>query len=639
MEPTTPSNVEPGAERKPVVEEQLGQLFGSYKAEWLREHLFELFTEPTYFPELRTPNPCVLVGGRGTGKTTALRCLSYEGQFALSGMKPELISTWPFYGMYYPVNTNRVAAFKGPEVDERQWVRLFAHYVNLELCELALTFLAWIELHVPGEQLAPEACREVGLALNVRGINTSKELASAVRILKTEFEASINNVADGEFPKLSLQGAPVDNLLRHMSLMPRFRNKHFFFLLDEYENFEDYQQQVVNTLVKHAREYYTFKIGVRELGWRRRTTLNANEQLTSPADYVRIDITRKLTEQGFSDFASAVCNARLKRLASEQGREPVDVAKIFPELTDEEEAEQLGVGAALKKRKRAALIGVRAEIVAALESLQPLEQFFALFWADSKRVPIADVVEETRTSPKAWADRYGNYKHAVLFELRAGKRGIRKHYAGWSVFTQLAAGNIRYLLELVDRALAAHLRDGGDIGTPIPWGTQTISAQRVGQKNLTELEGLSVHGARLTKLLLGLGRVFQVMAEDPAGHAPEVNQVHVTFDGDAVVAEEMEHVLKHAVMHLALVRFPGSKLQDPADTREYDYAIHPIFAPFFVFSHRRKRKMTISAAELKGLIDQPKATIAKVLEGQNRIVPSELPDQLSLFGGFYAGGT
>src|SRR5690349_6882263 len=91
-----------------TLEEQLSQLFGSYKAEWLKEHMFELFTEPSYFPELTTSRPCMLLGGRGTGKTTVLRSLSYEGQFALKGRNPSHIAGWSFFGVYHRVNTNRV---------------------------------------------------------------------------------------------------------------------------------------------------------------------------------------------------------------------------------------------------------------------------------------------------------------------------------------------------------------------------------------------------------------------------------------------------------------------------------------------------------------------------------------------------
>src|ERR1017187_2508691 len=96
-------------------QEKLSELFGSYKAEWLRDYVFDLFTEPSYFPALMTPRPCILLGGRGTGKTTVLRGLSYEGQFAIGGRDTAKIRDWPFYGFYYRVNTNRVAAFRGGE--------------------------------------------------------------------------------------------------------------------------------------------------------------------------------------------------------------------------------------------------------------------------------------------------------------------------------------------------------------------------------------------------------------------------------------------------------------------------------------------------------------------------------------------
>lgn len=123
--------------------EQLGELFGSYKAEWLQERIFELFTEPAYFPDLVTSRPCMLVGDRGTGKTTVLRCLSYEGRYALSERRDSAIATWDYFGFYYRVNTNRVTAFQGPELEEATWTRLFGHYVNLLLCGQVVEFLSW----------------------------------------------------------------------------------------------------------------------------------------------------------------------------------------------------------------------------------------------------------------------------------------------------------------------------------------------------------------------------------------------------------------------------------------------------------------------------------------------------------------
>ena len=152
------------------------------------------------------------------------------------------------------------------------------------------------------------------------------------------------------------------------------------------------------------------------------------------------------------------------------------------------------------------------------------------------------------------------------------------------------------------------------------------------------MEGLSVDGAKLTKLLLSLGRVFQVMAGDTAGHTPEVNQFQLqsddqSFDTDA----RAKRILDQAVMHSALVRAPGNKLMDEGDTRAYLYMIHPIFAPFFVFSHRRKRKLALDGMQLVQLIERPRDAIKDLLARNNRADAGTLPDQLQLFGSYYAG--
>jgi AAA+ superfamily predicted ATPase len=91
MDTSDPKNIDDNHRDSSSAEEQLSDVFGSYKAEWLRERVFDYFTAPDYLPELVTARPCVLLGGRGTGKTTVLKGLSYEGQFALSGRNAKTI--------------------------------------------------------------------------------------------------------------------------------------------------------------------------------------------------------------------------------------------------------------------------------------------------------------------------------------------------------------------------------------------------------------------------------------------------------------------------------------------------------------------------------------------------------------------
>jgi hypothetical protein len=236
-----------------------------------------------------------------------------------------------------------------------------------------------------------------------------------------------------------------------------------------------------------------------------------------------------------------------------------------------------------------------------------------------------------------WKHRLDNHFHASLYTIRKGKRGIGKYYAGWDTYVSLSNGNIRYLLELVHAAFIRHMENDGTPQDPISPKSQTEAAEEIARKNLSELEGLSVEGGKLTKLVLSIGRILQVMASDARGHAPEVNQFHIKQDSSRVdCSEQVKRILNQAVMHLALVRSPGNKLMSEGDTADYDYRLHPIFSPLFVFSHRKKRKFLLGDQQILGLISQPKDTIKEVLSQSNRSDDLSLPDQLSLFGSYYA---
>ena len=627
------------------------ELFGSYKAEWLKERVFDLFAEPSYFPELAAASPSVLLGGRGTGKTTVLRCMSYEGRFALTKQDPQAIDGWTYYGMYYRVNTNRVTAFDGPELSEDRWIKIFGHYMNLVLCHLTVSFLQWHQLHSPKHSTLPtHTFQSIASTLAIGKATTLPELAKSIDSAKREFESYINNVAEAPPIRLSLQGAPIDELFSHLHGIDQFKDKHFFFLIDEYENFTDYQQRVANTLIKHSGELYSFKIGVRELGWRVKTTLNKNEQLISPSDYTRIDISEKLDQRAFESFALQVSNERVRRLAVDQQACP-DVRQLLPGLSEDDEARRLNRERGLLEDATDRLSSiVPPDQQCLLNGLTGLQRYLMVLWSDAREESLNEIWKSYVANPKGWTDRFNNYNHGVLYSIRRGKRGIRKYFCGVRTFTQMAASNIRYFLELLDQSLTFHVKDDLALDQPISPETQTRAAQHVGQMNLAELEGLSIHGGTLTKLVLGLGRICQVMAANPVGHAPEVNQFYLSQKEEEFQDEEVGKVvdiLKSAVMHLALVRSPGNKLLDVTDTKEYDYMLHPIFSAFFIFSYRQKRKFAITPKQFLGLINDHKKAIREILSKHNQdsteltpesasiSEPEPLPDQLRLFAPYY----
>jgi hypothetical protein len=632
----------------------LGEMFAS-RAEQLQDRVFDFYQTPTYFPELVTATPCVLEGGRGTGKTTVLRGLSYHGQAHLRG--GQRVDQWPYYGVYLRVNTARVAAFTGPELPPKQWERVFGHYINLLLCESVLGFTQWYvgQTHATSP-LGAAAVEATAQGLGVVGTLPVDEggLSRAIAEAKRQFELYINTVVDAAQPRLSVLGAPVDELLAALMTSPAMTHRRFFFLIDEYENLSVEQQRSVNTLIKHAGEHYTFKIGVKELGWRAKTTLNENEQLQAPADYAAINIDERLREgTAFMTFAARICQERTEAVGRALGSLDVpDLQGLLPGVTEDEEAELLGVAERstdLRKRLGDTCPGA----LSAFDALPPLYRYFIGFWSQAQDEPLDHTYQDFLHNRAQWDVRYGNYKHSLLYTLHGKRRGIRKYYTGLDTLVALAAGNIRFLVQLVEQCLRENLLERGEdtwLADPVSPLLQTKAAQKVAQRHLVELEGLSLIGPSLARLCVGLGRIFQVMAHNPAGHAPEVTQFALEdMPGDLFREVDMpepltrppsndpdqaRRLIAEAVTHLALIRLPSTKPSGPEAVREYDYMLHPVFAALFEFSARRKRKMTLRSRDITGLVTNHRQTIRDVLNRNNRTAvdaDADLPEQMYLF--------
>jgi hypothetical protein len=383
---------------------------------------------------------------------------------------------------------------------------------------------------------------------------------------------------------------------------------------------------------------------MKETGLRVRSTLNPHEQLVSPADYSYVDISQKL-DPSFPEFAKKICDDRLQHLSSDYGVPLLSVEEALPELSELEEAKRLGAEARVAEFRNTLSESIDSDELSRFDGLDLLEAYFIKYWAESTGEEPADTLRsylrhqsEASANEPDWRARFENYRHAMLFTIKAGKRPPRKLYAGWRKFARMSEGNIRYLLQLVTQSLSAQIDRGRSLAEPVSPEVQTAAAAEVGRGNLGELKGLAVQGAQLTKLVLSLGRVFQVMAHNPQGHAPEVNQFRITGTGSST-ADEVDELLQAAVMHLALVRFSGNKnAAVSGQTKDYDYMLHPIFAAFFSYSHRRKRRMDLRAEEVLDLVRNPRETIEVVLTRSNRVIDNEpLPDQMELFGDFFRG--
>ena len=612
----------------------INELFGGLRAEWIEEKIFQFFTTPDYFSNIQSRQPYVLQGGRGSGKTTILRGLSYKGQYALKGGKIEEFDETDFIGIYHRVNTNHVRAFEGGELTNQEWQKLYAHYYNLVICREIVNFLIWHqELSPNDERLSERVCQLISISLCLENrASDIQSLAEEIELSLYDFQSSVNSIDDGLPKGLSLQSEPIDLITERVLLLRQFKGKIFFLLVDEYENLNDNQQIVMNTLLKHATKNYTYKIGVRQMGWRVHYTQNDHEPLTEPADYVLLDIEDYFykNEQLYMNFASQVCYQRLQKI-QDQDKVTPQMTELFPFLSYDDEALLLDV----EHKERYLIIKEYLDKEKIDLGITPLYIYTLGYWAETQNMTVEDVVKDFMDKKSIWDTRYDNYKYSLLFKIRKGRGqgGIQKYYAGWNTYLKLSNGNIRYLMQLVKTALLQYIEINEDFLSAIPFRVQTEAAIEVGKKNFEMLENLHHRGTDVIKIVLHMGRLFNVLASESEHTAPEIDQFYIQGD----ITPENDELLRAGVMNLAFIRIPGNKPSSKSDTKDYMYALHPIYAPYFIYSFRRKRKMTITNEDFYGLIISHKALMKKMLSKEEMakiLGDNDYPQQMDLFANY-----
>lgn len=613
----------------------IADYFSDYRAEWPAHNFASLFVRPPYFSKLEMLRPCLVIGGRGTGKTTVLKSLRFGSADIENGSTViPANEDKPYLGIYLRMNKNRVRAFTSSEIEGSLASRSFAHYFNVlagqELCKMS----SWLASKgLPS--LSEAALDRIAGAYGVQAkVHTVDALYESLSVTIVQLELWVNNGGRGECPNFSLAEAPLRYFVEALDNAGALAGRQVFCCIDEYENLVDWQQAALNTYLKHSEPPLSYKIGIRRGGLKTRNTSDQLDQISTPDDYVEIDIRN----ESFERFALEVLEHRLAR-ARESGINVGLPTSFLPELPFEEEAVALGCD----RISEQVLDELRKEDAVLFDwaKSMPVHQlYFLRYWSDSGNGTVVELAHDWLTRPDHWETRFANYRYASLFWLSRGRKGarIRKYYAGVETFVQLASGNIRYFLELVDSAIAEQLRESSPSQPgqefAISPKAQTLAARLVAKRRLDQLEGLSERGIELKRLVLAIGKVFFELARDPAGRAPEQNSFVLSSGGDA--REQVMQLLADGVAHLAFESDPRTKPTSTSELRDEEYRLHPIFCPFFEYSHRRKRRITIKPEDIIRLRTEPNRAIADMTGRKRGQLPKkDLPEQLAMFSDFF----
>lgn len=612
----------------------LRQLFGDNRAEWPPGNFSDLFVPPTYLRKLESARPSILVGGRGTGKTTVLQSLRYSETLERIESQGRFFSDQEYLGILVRMNKNRVHAFKGSEPTEINWEKAFAHYFNLLACQELTKLALWLESKFE-KRVSADGLKRIGNDLGLEHVDSLNRLQASIVEAISKLQIYVNNPNSAKKIIFSIPESPLRTFVEVLQECDAIGERIVFCCIDEYENLLDYQQGVINTYIKHACPPLTYKIGVRKYGIRNWNTTDQNDLLSNPDDFDEIEIA----DEGFDIFATSVANKRLQYAKAKGLSVPEKIDQFLVNMTHPEEAMVLGADVIAK--------GVLDEISKSNTSLfeyfatkPAAHTYFLRYWQEKEGEDLITLAADWQSNEDIWQTRLGNHGYASLFWISKGRKGLRikKYYSGTNTMLALSGGNIRYFLQLIETAIFFEL---SDIGNSFPNTlklspqSQTLALRHVGKTHLDQLEGLAQRGVQLKRLVLAIGKVFFELARTPANRSPEVNSFVISGNQDQ--AEKINKLLLDGVGHLAFEISPRTKPTSNFEIRDNEFRLHRIFSGFFEISYRKKRRATFKASHLLEVVEgKPSAAISALLKDQDIGALNELPEQLAFFSAFYS---
>lgn len=582
---------------KPVTVDRINSIFGQVRAEYEGdESLYRRFTQPNYFKRLLGITPSFLVGGRGTGKTTTLRSMSYPGQRRIhASYDPK---DWDVTGVYWKFEPSLVSVFSGKGVPDTVWASAFEHYLNLKLSSEVIRFAEYLMSQDHKVSVSQHHLDLFQRSMNLPHNSELATVSKSVDLAMVEIEAMINGgIRHLEGHRWSVAGLPLNYLFQALGNIGTSRESPFMFCLDEYENLSAMQQRILNTLIKQVGSTtYTFKIGVRNKVSIDRETRLEGQPIQDPSDFTTVDIASDLEGAAFEAFADQVIAGLLDSTGDH-----TSPRKLLPSLEKNEEALLLGSEILFEElMTRLTLEGASRDRLEAAARLPPLEQALVLRWSDHHRETPLEVLNFALEESIKWRNRVNNYGTAALYAIKEKRVGIRKYYTGWSTYCLMASGNIRYLVRLVHECLRLHVESGRDLRQPVLPEIQTRAAERIGESTIKDLQGWSKRGAELVRLTQSLGAVFREIAREKPLATPEVSQFRVAYSNlEDESTENVDKLLAEAEGQGVLISFDGDKNpRNAGATRQLDYQLHPVLSAYFTYSPRSKRRLTLPASHL-----------------------------------------
>lgn len=631
------------------------------------EQMRDLWKYYVPFPGLDgSAKPIVVEGGRGSGKTMFFQCNSWRQillQLRKNGKATQsLLDEHNFIGIYYRVDTTFVSSMCNRE--EASWNAIFETYLSICILQELLDFIIAVsdDMNVDGDALS-QFVNDFSKRFNMSSeVDSLRAFRHETDLYLDIIENKINGLDEGA--NFNLRWVNAYRIIRDMciSCNTLFQKELLFkIFIDEYETLQEYQQKIINTLIKHSTIPVIFNIGLRPQGMKTRETISATETIEAPHDYEPLTLGIE-DIQHYPEILKEICKKRIilgKEIGKIPATAPEEIEFYLGTYSLDYELEKITRSSKtlphLKKlrnliQNRGKIEGLTNEQITKLISTLCDEApilnsrlHYALLCKQTPYTPkLIDLYNCYIQNNQRYSDWMHNRKFGLIF-LLCKETKHEKMYYGFEVFAALSSNIVRYFLELCERAFKIAFLSEYSWDAPISPEIQTEAARYVSEYKVIDIAGYEPYGKELRMFIQYLGQIFYRLhtAEDTTLGEPEPNHFNTK---DLSLSPDTKKLLSSAIMWNVLQEGePTKRKQSKLSPETVDFYINKIYVPYFGISYRNQRKIQLDVQILDQLLsgDETKAKSAfrrffRLLDEQP--IDNDNPaHQLSLFGSGQGG--
>ncbi|BBB92237.1 MAG TPA: hypothetical protein PKA28_04800 [Methylomusa anaerophila] len=632
------------------------------------EQMRDLWKYYVPFPGLDgAGKPIVVEGGRGSGKTMFFQCNSWR-QILSQIRKSEqptsyLFDKYDFVGIYYRVDTTFVSSMRNRE--ETDWSSIFETYLSICVLQEILELILIVRNDMAiDETEINNFVVDFSKRLNPNSrVDTLLEFRHEIDLYLDAIEDRINGLENNDSFKVRWVNA--HRIIRDICIACNRMLKRdilFKIFVDEYETLQDYQQKIINTLIKHSTLPVIFNIGLRPQGMRTNETISATETIEAPHDYEMLTLGIEGSAI-YPKILKEICKKRIA-LGKEQGKIPksapeeiefylgsysleYELERInrFPSLLPHLKKlrlliQEIGKTEDIPKQKIEECVSILCDQAPSLNS----RLHYALLCKKTPFTPtLCELYEAYSSNSKRYNDWMHNRKFGLIFLLcKEAKK--EKMYYGFEVYTALSSNIVRYFLELCEQVFRIAFLSNYSWDTMIVPEIQTEAARYVSEYKVVDIAGYEPFGKELRLFIQYIGQIFYRLhtAENNTLGEPEPNHFNTK---DLSLSNQTKRLISSAIMWNVLQEGePTKRKQSKLSPETVDYYINKIYVPYFGISYRNQRKIQLDVDILNQLLSgdegEAKAGFRNFFKlKEDQPVISENPThQVSLFDFGQGGG-